>query len=196
MIDLGKDCDVYKISQENLITNFNCGNADLNDFFNNEAILFQQQSLGQTHFFRHIETGKIVCVFSISADSVKTFLLSGSRRKKVKYLIPHDKSLQSYPAFLIGRLGVSVEFGGQGIGSQLLNYVKYFVMQEFYEIGRFLVVDAYNKPDVLAFYRKNDFEFLFTEEQQERENLKKGMEIDEPLHTRQMFYDLKRGELP
>ena len=30
-----------------------------------------------------------------------------------------------------------------------------------------LIVDALNKPEVLAFYRKNGFETLFTTEQQE-----------------------------
>ncbi|MDR0873095.1 MAG: N-acetyltransferase [Prevotellaceae bacterium] len=194
MMNLAKDCEPVKLSQENLITDFDCGDSDLNDFFNHDAILFQNQSLGQTHFFRHKETKKIVCAFSLSADSVKTFLLSGSRKKKVKGLIPHDKSLQSYPAFLVGRLGVSTAFGGQRVGSQLLEYVRFFARHKFPEIGRFLVVDAYNKPEVLSFYQKNDFAFLFTDEMQERENLKKGTTTDEPLHTRQMFYDMMRSE--
>ncbi|MDR0829047.1 MAG: GNAT family N-acetyltransferase [Prevotellaceae bacterium] len=194
MINLSEDCDTIKLSPENLMDCFDCGDSDLNDFFNRDALLFQNQSLGQTHFMRHRATGKIVCAFSLSADSVKTFLLSGSRKKKVKDFIPHNKSLQSYPAFLIGRMGVATEFGGQGIGSQLLRYVRFFAMQKFPEIARFLVVDAYNKPEVLTFYQKNDFAFLFTDEKQERENLKKGADIDEPLHTRQMFYDMQRQE--
>jgi GNAT superfamily N-acetyltransferase len=194
MMHLLSVCEPIKLSHENLIRNFDCGDSDLNDFFNHDAILFQNQSLGQTHFFRHKETGKIVCAFSFSADSVKIFLLSGSRKKRVKDLLPHDKSLQSYPAFLIGRMGVSVEFSGWGMGSQMLKYIIFFAIQKFPEIGRFLVVDAYNKPEVLSFYQKNDFAFLFTDEMQERENLKKTLVVDEPLRTRQMFYDLKRYE--
>ncbi|MDR0872745.1 MAG: N-acetyltransferase [Prevotellaceae bacterium] len=194
MLNLLKDCEAMELSQENLITDFDCGDNDLNEFFNHDAILFQNQSLGQTHFFRHKETKQIVCAFSLSADSVKTFLLSGSRKKKVKGFIPHDKSLQSYPAFLVGRLGVSVAFGGQGIGSQVIDYITRLCITRFPDLGRFLVVDAYNKPDVLAFYQKNDFAFLFTDEIQERENLKKGTTADEPLHTRQMFYDMMRSE--
>jgi hypothetical protein len=192
MFDIEKDCTFNKIARDNLIRNFDCGDADINDFFNNEALLFQEQSLGQTHFFRHNASGKIVCAFSICADSVKTFLLSGSRKKKVMDNIPPEKPLRSFPAFLIGRFGVSVEFGRMGIGTQLMNYVKYFSEQEFPEIGRFLVIDAYNKPEVLDFYKKNDFAFLFSDENQERENMKKRTAIDEPLNTRQMFYDLRR----
>lgn len=194
MIDLSKDCELIELSQENLINDFDCGDSDLNDFFNRDAILFKEQLLGQTHFFRHKETGKKVCCFSLSSDSVKIFLLSSGRRGKVKQLIPHEKSLQSYPAFLIGRLGVSVKFIGQHVGSQLLNYIKVFALEKFPNLGRFLVVDAYNRPEVLNFYQKNDFLFLFTDEKQERDNLKKTISDTSPLRTRQMFYDMKRYE--
>jgi hypothetical protein len=38
--------------------------------------------LGQTCFFRLKTTGEIVCAFALSADSIRTHLLPGSRRKK------------------------------------------------------------------------------------------------------------------
>jgi len=34
--------------------------------------------------------------------------------------------LKSYPAILIGRLGVATEFNNQGIGSQLIGVIKTF----------------------------------------------------------------------
>jgi ribosomal protein S18 acetylase RimI-like enzyme len=192
MIDLLKDCEFVELSRKHLITEFDCGDDDLNDFFNRDAILFQEQLLGKTFFFRLKETGKIVAAFSLSADSVKTWLLSSGRRGKVKRLIPHEKSLQSYPAFLIGRLGVSVGFGGQGIGSQMLEVVMSISTVRYSNVARFLTVDAYNRPEVLDYYRKNEFDFLFTTEEQERENLKKSIAGTEILRTRQMFFDLKR----
>jgi hypothetical protein len=109
-MNLRKDCETIVLSPEQLITGFDCGNEDLNDFFNHDAIQDQEQLMCQVYFFRHNETGKVVCAFSLSADSLKAAWLPGSRRKKVKELIPREKSLQSYPAFLIGRLGVAVEF--------------------------------------------------------------------------------------
>jgi len=39
---------------------------------------------------------------------------------------------------------------------------------------------------------KNDFSFVFSTEQQEKENLKKMIARNESLRTRQMFYDMKR----
>ena len=95
---------------------------------------------------------------------------------------------------LIGRLGVSSDFGGQGIGSQLMGIIKEFCFDKFKHYVRFLTVDAYNKPEVLKYYEKNDFKLLFLTEEDERQNLKKSINNDEPLHSRQMFFDLKRYE--
>jgi len=193
-IDLEKDCEAFELDDNNLITNFDCGDKDLNDFFNNDAILYQNERLGKTFFHRHNQTQKVVCAFSLSADSVKTFLLTNNRRRKIKEMLPHEKSLQSYPAMLIGRLGVSAEFTGQGVGTQLMKIIKEFCFDKFRHYVRFLTVDAYNKPEVLKYYERNDFIFLFQTEEDERQNLKKSFNSDEPLNSRQMFFDLKRYE--
>jgi GNAT superfamily N-acetyltransferase len=194
MMDLTKDCEQIELSQTDLINDFDCGDKDLNDFFNREAILYQNERLGKTFYLRRKHTKEIVCAFSLSADSVKTFLLTNNRRRKVKELLPHEKSLQSYPAMLIGRLAVSTGFSGQGVGSQLMEIIKAFCYYNFEHYVRFLTIDAYNKPEVLNFYEKNNFKFLFLTEEDERQNLKKSMNSDEPLHSRQMFLDLKRYE--
>ena len=146
--------------------------------------------MGQTYFFRHLTTGKVVCAFSLSADSIKTFLLPNSRRKKVKDFIPHEKPLNSYPAFLIGRFGVALEFGGQKIGSHLIEFIKDYSLAAFPNLSRFLVVDAYNIPAVLNFYLKNEFTFVFSTETQEREYLKRSPDEAIVLRTRLMFYDM------
>ena len=191
-MNLTTNCDFLKLSPEKPITGFDCGDSDLNDFFNHDALLFQREQLGQTYYYCLKETNRVVCAFSLSADSLKTVLLPGSRSKKIKELIPREKSLQTYPAFLIGRLGISVEFSGQGVGSQLLDYIKIYCDNRYPYLVRFLVVDAYNNNHVLSFYQKNDFSFVFSSEEQEKENLKKRVADDEILHTRQMFYDMKR----
>ena len=191
-INLTTDCDFLELTQENPITDFSCGDADLNDFFNHCSLLFQHERLGQTYYHCLKETRKIVCAFSLSADSLKTALLPGSRIKKVKELIPREKALQSYPALLIGRLGVSLEFSGQGIGSQLLEYIKFYCNGQFPNLVRFLVVDAYNNNSVLSYYQKNGFSFVFSTEQQEIENMRKHIADDEVLHSRQMFFDMTR----
>jgi GNAT superfamily N-acetyltransferase len=185
---LKTDCELLPLSPEQPIINFDCGDADLNEFFNQDAILYQNQLLSSTYFFRHNETGKCVCAFSLSPDGLSIFNIPGSRRKKVKELIPREKPLKSYPAMLIGRLGVSSDFTGQGTGSQLMDIIKSFCFTLKPLSGRFLLVDAYNQPDVLNFYRKNNFIFIFSTEEQERAYYLRN--IVEPLRTRLMFYDM------
>ena len=188
MIHLKKDCEMVVLSEEQVISGFDCGNGDLNDFFNHDALDYKRQMLSQTCFFRYKISGATVCAFSFSASSIKTADLPGSRRKKVKELVPREKSLKSYPGILIGRLGVATDFGGQGAGSQLLGFIKDFCLINFSDFVRYLFVDAYNEPAIVRFYQKNDFVLVFSTEEQEKETYRQT--LDEPLQTRYMFYDM------
>ena len=82
MFDLKKQCTLVALSPEQRIIDFDCGNADLNDFFNQDAILYQEQLLGQTYFFKQNSTKQIVCAFTWSPDGFKTSMLPNSRRQK------------------------------------------------------------------------------------------------------------------
>ena len=188
MIDLRRDCDMIVLSKEQLISGFDCGNADLNEFFNQDALQYKHQMLSETLFFRHKNSGKVVCAFSFSASGIKTSDLPGSRRKKVKEHIPREKSLKSYPAILIGRLGVATEFNGQGAGSQLMGIIKDYCLINFSNFVRFLLVDAYNDPAVINFYQRNKFTSVFSTEEQEKETYQQHP--SEILQTRYMFYDM------
>ena len=188
MIDLEKDCEMFALTEEQIISDFDCGNEDLNEFFNHDALLYRRQMLSETCFFRHKITGAVVCAFSFSASSIKTADLPGSRRKKVKEYVPREKSLKSYPGILIGRLGVATEFGGQGTGSQLLDFIKDFCLLNYPGFARYLLVDAYNEPTVLKFYQKNDFTAVFSSEEQEKEAYRQPP--SEILRTRYMFFDM------
>jgi len=187
-IDLEKDCERFVLSEKHIITNFDCGDKDLNDFFNRDALQYKQQMLSRTYFFRYKNSEKIVCAFSFSASSLKITDLPGSRRKKVKEYVPREKSLKSYPGILIGRLGVATEFNSQGIGSQLIDIIKIFCLTRFPDFVRFLLVDAYNDPAIVAFYQKNKFTPVFSTEEQEKEAYQQTPE--EILRTRYMFYDM------
>jgi hypothetical protein len=84
MFGLGLDCEMLVLSKEQTISDFDCGNADLNEFFNHDALLYGNQMLSETYFFRHTNSGAIVCAFSFSASSIKTADLPRKKKKKVK----------------------------------------------------------------------------------------------------------------
>jgi GNAT superfamily N-acetyltransferase len=103
--------------------------------------------------------------------------------------IPHEKTLSSYPATLIGRLAVSEEFQGKSIGSNLLDYIKLWIMDTENKTGcRFLTVDAYNNEVTGRFYEVNGFKYLFSSEQQEKDYI--GLPPGKELKTRLMYFDL------
>jgi GNAT superfamily N-acetyltransferase len=188
MLDLQNECEFIPLSSNELLIDFDCGDEDLNVFFNVDAIKYQEQMLARTYFFRHKETGKNVGAFYLSPDGLNIVTLPNNRRKKVKENIPSEKPMKSYPAYLIGRLGVASEFGGLGVGTQMLNFIKFFCFDNFRYNCRFLVVDVYNKPEVLNFYRKNNFLTVFSTENQEREY--KKINTTDLLRTRYMFFDM------
>ena len=169
---------------------FSCGDNDLDDFFKNDAVNYDKQLLGKTYYFYLKDNEKvIVCVFTLSNSSIDSRYLPNSRRKKLTENIPHEKSLSSYPATLIGRLGVNKDFGGKGIGTELMEFLKIWLLEKENRTAcRFLTVDAYNKENTLRYYENNGFKYLFSTEQQEKQYI--GMPEDKELKTRLMYFDL------
>ena len=180
---------------------FHCGEADLDDFFSKDAFEYEEFRMGKSYCIRLNDSPKtIVAIYTVSSDSIRIFDLPRSRRDVMLKITHHRKRLKRYPGILIGRLGVNSEFAHQGIGSQVLDVIKLWFDSSVVKAGcRFLIVDALNKPNVLAFYRKNGFETLFTSEQQEdfyvnppKDEEQRLMRLANPikLETRLMFTDL------
>lgn len=169
---------------------FECGNADLNEFFRKDAPSYSQQLLGKSYCFRLDKNlSIIVCAFTVSNDSIRVDILPNSREKKVRKDIPRTKQMRRYPAVLIGRLGINADFARRGIGSELMDFIKAWFIDEGNKTGcRFVIVDAYNEEKTLGYYKKNGFIPLFSSESQEAQNT--GFDKDTKLRTRLMYYDL------
>lgn len=180
-------CPIDEVVLANGIT-LDCGDAKLNQFFNQDCPKLRAELLANSYCF--LENAEMVCAFSISNTSIKVDNLPNSRKKKVIKDIPNQKRFKSYPAILIGQLAVSENYKGRGIGRELLDFILTFVIEKvnYYSAARFIVVDAYNKEDVLPFYTKCNFDFVFSTEDQERVN--NGTASEKPLNTRLMYYDL------
>lgn len=174
---------------------FDCGNPDLNEFFIRDVLLYANELLGKSYcFVLDEDQSQLVCAFTIANDSIKTYSLPNARKKKINAIIPRPKHLKSYPAVLIGRLGVNKKFQGRigeekSIGDQLMDFIKlWFIDKSNKTACRFLVVDAYNSLTPLNYYQRNGFISLFGSEMQELEftNTKGGHN----LKTRLLFFDL------
>lgn len=190
-------CTLSPLSKEMLEScdAFDCDHNDLNDFFANDAIHYSDELLGKTYCFTLDENPKvIVCAFTVSNDSIKINRLPNNRGKKVAKEIPRQKRMRSYPAVLIGRLGVrkdfrSIEGEQKSTGDQLMDFIKSWFISPKNKTGcRFVVVDSYNEPRALGYYKRNNFVEMFSSDDQEKEYLK--MDAEEALHTRILFFDL------
>lgn len=66
MNDFFKHCNDYKIrklSLDETVKSFNCGDNDLNDFIINDAKDYRKSLLAITYVFEHIHTGEIIAYF-------------------------------------------------------------------------------------------------------------------------------------
>lgn len=181
---------------------FTCGkDDDMDEFFRKDVFDYDQFLMSKAYCFRLKEDlSQIVCVFTLSNDSIRIYDLPSSSRNKMWSITHHKKMLKRYPGVLIGRLAVSEQFAGKGIGSELLDFIKDMFLDPDNKTGcRFIIVDAKNTPEIKHFYEKNGFATLFKKETQEdfytrppKNESEKEIRTTNPRHleTRLMFKDL------
>ena len=174
---------------------FDCGNDDLNEFFSQDVVKYNAELLGKSYCFTLDENPSvIVCAFTVSNDSIKTLLLPNARKKKVTKKIPRLKEMRSYPAVLIGRLGVNKDYRfvdgeAQRTGDQLMDFIKSWFIHPNNKTGcRFIAVDSYNQERPMRYYANNGFDTIFSSEEQEKKQM--GYSLDKPLETRLLYFDL------
>ena len=168
---------------------FSCGNDDLDEFFNKDAHYYSAQLLGKSYCFRLKENlNIIICAFTVSNSGIRVDDMPSNERDNIRKIIPEEKHLRNYPAVLIGRLGVNIEYQRNKIGGELMNFIKAWFIDPHNKTGcRFITVDAYNNPDTIHYYQNNGFEFTFPNIKTEKEyySIK-----SRKLKTRTMFFDL------
>jgi GNAT superfamily N-acetyltransferase len=189
---LQDNCDIFTHTDEMLqqSRSFSCGDKDLDDFFFHDSFKYERQLLTKSYCFRlRNDNSTIISVFSLSNSSIDARNLPNNRKRKLTENIPHEKSLSSYPAVLIGRLGVGKEFGGIGIGSELMDMIKSWMLDPINKTAcRYLTVDAYNNERTLKFYEANGFKTIFSSDKQEKMYV--GLPPEKELKTRLMYFDL------
>ncbi len=167
---------VLPLSDSLNLTEFDCGDDDLNDFLHNEAILYEEALIAATYLVVAISSRKVIAYFSLANDkiSLSDFESKTEFNRFRKHRFVNEKRLRSYPAMKIGRLAIDNSMRHQSIGTYLLEYVSNMMIDERKSGCRFVTVDAY--VDAIPFYIKNDYQFLNSD--------------DEDKLTRVMYFDL------
>ena len=174
------DKSIYRfirLEPSNVVKNFSCSDADLDDFILHRAPAFQKHLLSVSYAYADAISGRVLAYCSLANDKVAITDFKDKaefNRFRKKRGFPHEKRLKSYPAVKLCRLGVDETAKGLRIGTTILNYIKSMFVINNKTGCRFLTVDAY--LNAVPFYEKNGFRFMNAE--------------DNDPHTRLMYYDL------
>lgn len=185
---------------------FICGDVDMDEFFAKDALSYTRYKMGKSYCFRlKNDPQSIVACFTVSNDSIRIYDLPSSRRNAMWGITHREKMLTRYPGVLVGRLAVASKFSHKGIGSEVLDFIKMWFLDEANKTGcRFAIVDAKNETNVISFYEKNHFKSLFpreideafyTKPPKDEEDRQKQIKNPRKLRTRLMFCDLLDNEL-
>jgi GNAT superfamily N-acetyltransferase len=167
--------ELKRLEPDDTRPQFSCGDDDLNEFFHLDSVQGGKELLSVTYSLID-NTENTVAYFSLSNDSIKKEDCPKSAFRRLVDALPHTKRYKSMPAVKIGRLGIAENLQGSGYGTKVLDFLKVWFTQGNKTGCRFLVVDAYNKAEVKAFYAKNGFRYLTS--------------LDENEEARIMYYDL------
>lgn len=104
-----------------------------------------------------------IAYFSVSNDSIRYEDAPSKSQFKKKILkpIPYEKrGLKTIPAVKIGRFAVNTSYQGKGVGSGLMNYIKWLFIDKNKTGCRYIIVDAVKNDKTIQFYRNNGFHLL------------------------------------
>ena len=176
---LDKNNIVYRrLDEHDDIKDFDCGDADLNDFIINDAPLYFKSRLSTSYVLEDKSTNEVIGYFSLAHDriSLTDFPSNSAYNRFRKQFFAQGKMFKSYPAIKICRLATSLNHRGEGLGTMIINMIIASYQQDNKAGCRFVTVDAY--ASALPFYYSQGFLPLSKE--------------DEGADTRLLYFDLKQ----
>ncbi|MBR2618065.1 MAG: GNAT family N-acetyltransferase [Paludibacteraceae bacterium] len=170
---ISKNHRIRKLQDGEVVQSFNCGDTELNDFILNKAADYKKSLLAVSYVLE--DNGNPIAYFSLSNDNLSyENFVDKSSFNRLNRSINNAKRMRNYPAMKIGRFAIDLTQRKKGLGSSLLDIVKYSLRNDPQSGCRFITVDAYN--DAIAFYQKNGFVML--------------NEFQKGRRTQPMFFDL------
>ena len=178
--------DLIELTPDYEVTEFDCGDEQLNKFLFEDAK--PSLALRVANTFILVDDGRVAAYFCLLNDKVSKDEIIGSRWKKVRANFPQSKQFRSYPTIKIGRFAVSINYRGKNIGTDLMDSIKAMLHAEHGRSAfRFITVDAY--LSAVPFYEKGgtcDVDNIVGGYHGFLHLTKK----DEDEHTRLMYFDM------
>lgn len=151
--------NLFRLKQDSSLKPFDCANEDLNNFLLNDAQDHAKQLLAVTYILESEDD--TIAYFSVLNDSIRQGDTTRGQLKKILEALPWKKrSYKSHPAVKVGRFAVNSKYQSQGIGSELMDYIKGYFLDNNKTGCRFIIIDANNNARTINFYQRNGFDFL------------------------------------
>lgn len=147
------------INSAHNVSNFRSYEQELVDFLIEDALDNQQKKISTTYLWFYKPKTELVGYLTVLADAIN---LQGELKE---YFRQAGIFYRSLPALKMGRLCVSDEYLGRGIGTLMIEFTIILAEKIGKDIGvRFLTTDAKRNPDPrkdsIHFYKKFGFEIL------------------------------------
>ncbi len=154
-----EELQVEIINDAHNVRNFKSYEQELVDFLREDALDNQHKKISTTYLWFHRPNKELVGYVTVLADAIN---LQGELKEYFRQAGIYYRSL---PALKIGRLCVSDNYRGRGIGTLMIEFIILLAEKIGKEIGlRFLTTDAKRNPDPrkdsVHFYKKFGFEAL------------------------------------
>lgn len=172
-----ENIQLRRLGADDVVTRFDCGDDDLNDFILTDAPLYYRVRLATSYVLEDGASGDVIGYFSLAYDriSLTDFPSNSAYNKFRKQFFAQGKMFKSYPALKICRLATDGRYRGEGIGAMLVNMIIASYRNDNKAGCRFITVDAY--AGALDFYYKQGFVPL--------------SKADEGSDTRLLYFDLE-----
>lgn len=166
-----------RLEENDTVSNFDCGDEDLNDFIFGDAMLYFKVRLATSYVLEDKNSKDTIGYFSLAHDriSLTDFPSNSAYNRFRKQFFAQGKMFKSYPALKICRLATDKKYRGEGLGTMMVNMIIASYKSDNKAGCRFITVDAY--ADALPFYYKQGFVPLSKE--------------DEGSPTRLLYFDLE-----
>lgn len=153
------DITIEPLSPQEDLSDFTCGNDNLDGFFKKEVVLCCKYKYLTAYSAKSAKKGEILCLFTLSNDIVS---LEEDDVEDIKDGMSDEYSSifgsqSSFPAVNIGHLAVKKNMQGKGIGKIVLLYLKNLFVSYRFTGVQFITVDSLNNPRTNKFYASNGF---------------------------------------
>ena len=177
-----------RLRNDERIIAFDCGKQyqELNDFILDDAHHYAEAMLAVTYIVE--DRDKTAAYFTLANDriGIEDFDSNNQFNRFRRHSYSNSKRIKHYPAVKLCRFAVDSAFSHKGLGSRLLNLIKYFFFEDNKSGCRYITIDA--RYDAVDFYEKNGFKRLY-------EEMPHSKDVDAPDsanndQTVLMYYDL------